>query len=104
MEETGFASLLVQTIASLALVLAIFAGLVWGLRRVQQRIVPKKDGQMQVVQRLYLDSKNSVVEIKYGHQHFLLGVGQGGVQKIGDISPQTDVLNQDDNTDIQEES
>jgi len=41
------------------------------------------------VQRLHLDGKNSVVEIAYGDQHFLLGVGQGGIHKIADIEQST---------------
>jgi len=86
MEESNFVSLMIQSIGALALVLAIFAGLVWGLRRLQYINVPKESGQMRIVQRLSIDTKNSVVEIQYGSRHFLLGVGQDGVHKIADVS------------------
>ena len=86
MGETGFGVMMAQSIGALALVLAIFAGLVWLIRSFQDKVVPNRDGQMQVVQRLHIDSKNSVVEIKHGKQHYLLGVGVNGVQKIADVS------------------
>ena len=80
--------MMAQSIGALALVLAVFAGLVWLMRRFQDKVVPNKGEHMQVVQRLHIDSKNSVVEIKYGKQHYLLGVGAHGVQKIADITPE----------------
>jgi len=89
--ETSFAAMMAQSIGSLALVLAIFAGLVWLMRRFQDKVVPVKEGKMQVVQRLHIDSKNSVVEIRYGKQSYLLGVGVGGVHKIADISSDKEV-------------
>ena len=78
--------MMTQSVGALALVLAIFAGLVWLMKRFQGKVIPARDGQMQVVQRLHIDSKNSVLEIKHGKQHYLLGVGAGGVHKIGDIT------------------
>ncbi len=93
MGETSFGIMMVQSIAALALVLAIFAGLVWLMRRFQDKVIPSKEGHMQVIQRLHLDSKNSVIEIRHGKQHYLLGVGVGGVQKIAKVS--SDVAEQD---------
>ena len=86
MGETGFIAMMAQSVGALALVLAIFAGLVWLMKRFQGKVMPARDGQMQVVQRLHIDSKNSVLEIKHGKQHYLLGVGAGGVHKIADIT------------------
>ncbi len=91
--ETSFAAMMAQSIGALALVLAIFAGLVWLIKRFQDKVVPSKEGQMQVVQRLHIDSKNSVIEIRHGKQHYLLGVGVGGVQKIAKVP--SDVAEQD---------
>lgn len=87
--------MMAQSIGALALVLAIFAGLVWALRRFQEKVVPHKGGQMQVIQRLHLDSKNSVVEIQHGQQHYLLGVGVHGVQKIDAVHPSSPREEQD---------
>ena len=89
----SFGVMMAQSIGALALVLAVFAGLVWLIRRFQDKVVPCKEGQMQVLQRLHIDSKNSVVEIKHGKQHYLLGVGVNGVQKIADAS--SDIEEQD---------
>ncbi len=91
--ETSFAAMMAQSIGSLALVLAIFAGLVWLMRRFQDKVVPVKEGKMQVVQRLHIDSKNSVVEIKHGKQSYLLGVGVGGINKIADLELEKEVEN-----------
>ncbi len=93
MGDTGFAMMMAQSIGALALVLAIFAGLVWLIRRFQDKVVPSKEGQMQIIQRLHIDSKNSVVEIRHGKQHYLLGVGIQGIQKIADITPQAECQN-----------
>ncbi len=93
MGETSFGVMMAQSIGALALVLAVFAGLVWLIRRFQDKVVPCKEGQMQVLQRLHIDSKNSVVEIKHGKQHYLLGVGVNGVQRIANVS--SDIEEQD---------
>ena len=85
MEETNFASMMIQSIGALALVLAIFAALEWAMRRMQDGMIPQKEGKMRVVQRMHLDSRNSIVEIRHGDKHFLIGVGQGGVQKISEF-------------------
>lgn len=88
MQSTSFATLIIQSIGALALVLALFAGLVWLFRKFQISPDRSMSGRLQVVQRLHLDSKNSVVELKYAGQHYLLGVGQGGIHKIADLSEQ----------------
>ncbi len=88
--------MMAQSIGALALVLAIFAGLVWALRRFQDKVIPHKSGQMQVVQRLHLDGKNSVIEIQHGQQHYLLGVGINGVQKIAEVEAVQASNGQDD--------
>lgn len=80
--------MMAQSIAALALVLAVFAGVVWLMKRFQNKVVPAKEGQMQVVQRLHLDSKNSVVEIRHGKQHYLIGVHANGMQRIADVTPE----------------
>lgn len=85
MGEVSFATLLIESIGALALVLAMFAGLVWLFRKFQFPVQLRAAGRMQVVQRLHLDGKNSVVEIAVGQQHFLLGVGQSGIHKIAKI-------------------
>jgi len=88
MGETSFGVMMAQSVGALALVLAVFAGVVWLMKRFQDKVVPAKEGKMQVVQRLHLDSKNSVVEIKYGKQHYLIGVNANGMQRIAEVMPE----------------
>jgi len=85
MEDTSFAMMMAQSIGALALVLAVFAIVVGLIKHFQHQVMPHQKGKMKVLQRLSLDSKNSVVEIQFGNQHYLLGVGSQGVQKIADI-------------------
>ena len=79
----GFLPLMAQSLAALAAVLAIFAGLVWLLRRLQ---LPGQGGNagaaMQVVRRLPLDSKHSLVEVAYEGRHYLIGLSPTGMTSI----------------------
>jgi len=88
MENTSFAMMMAQSVGALALVLAVFAIVVGLIKRFQNQAMPTGKGKLKVLQRLPIDSKNSVVEIQYGNQHFLLGVGGQGVQRIADITPE----------------
>ncbi len=98
MQESSLMTLMIQSIAALAVVLAVFAGLVWALRKLQHTTMPKQKQQIKILQRLHLDARNSVVAIEYHNQHYLLGVGQAGIQKITQVS--SDAIVNDDNDDI----
>ena len=78
--EENFGALMVRSIASLALVLAIFAGLIWGLKRLQyQRMPISKSGGLRVVQRLSLDAHHSVVEVVRDNRHYILGLSDANM-------------------------
>jgi len=98
MPESNLMSMMIQSIAALAAVLAIFAGLVWALRKLQQTTLPKKGQHLKVLQRLHLDSRNSVVEIQYRDQHYLLGVGQQGIQTISTLPSTANIQDHNDET------
>ncbi len=80
--QDNFFILMLQSVAALALVLAIFAGMVWALRKLQFRQLPKGEAAMRVVQRLAIDTRHSVVEIDHHGKRYLLGVSPSGITTI----------------------
>lgn len=79
----NFLPMMLQSIVALAAVLALFAGLVWLVRRLQgSSFQPQKGGQMKVVQRLALDTKHSLVEVACGQHHYLIGLSPDGMTSI----------------------
>jgi len=76
--------LMLQSVAGLALVLALFAGLVWGLRKFQFRQLPQGELAMRVVQRLAIDTRHSLVEVEYGKKRYLLGISPTGISTVSD--------------------
>jgi len=92
--DGNFFSMMLQSLAALALVLALFAGLVWALRRLQSgqlnplksmHAMHREEHAMRVVQRMSIDSRNSIVEIEHGPRRYLLGVSQAGIAVIDDV-------------------
>jgi len=79
----NFLPMMLQSIAALAAVLALFAGLVWLVRRLQgSSFQVQKDGQIKIVQRLALDTKHSLVEVVRGQRHYLIGLSPDGMTAI----------------------
>ena len=98
--QDNFFILMLQSVAALALVLAIFAGMVWGLRRLQFRQLPKGEAAMRVVQRLAIDTRHSVVEVDHHGRRYLLGVSPSGLTTISSSeSPAGDLTNTSDEGD-----
>ncbi len=80
--ETNMLSMLLQSILGLALVLGIFALLVWGMRRLNLHQGGPVQRDFKIVQRMYIDSKNSIVEVRHKDQHYLLGLSPGGMVQL----------------------
>lgn len=78
----SFTMAIVQSVAALAVVLAIFAGLVWLLRRLQSSSQLKPGDDMRIVRRLHLDTKHSLVEVAYDGRNYLIGLSPGGMTAI----------------------
>ena len=74
--------MLLQSLFGLALVLALFAFLVWGARRLNLHNGGSAHRDFKIIQRMHLDSKNSIVEIRYHDQHYLLGLSPGGMVQL----------------------
>jgi len=73
---------IIQSIAALALVLALFALLVWLLRWLQERTGMKGEGAIRVLRRTMLSNKHSVVEIEHNGERMLLGLSPNNMTKL----------------------
>jgi flagellar biosynthetic protein FliO len=80
--NNGFLMMMVQSLAALAAVLAIFAGLVWLLRRFQSSAQVRHGEQMKVLRRLHLDTKHSLVEVAYDGKYYLIGLSPTGMTSV----------------------
>jgi flagellar protein FliO/FliZ len=92
MQESLFI-LMLKSVAALALVLALFAALVWGLRKFQFKQLPQGESAMRVVQRLSIDSRHSLVEVEHHGRRILLGLSPTGVSEI---SGEGKIIDQDE--------
>lgn len=79
--------MLLQSLFGLALVLALFAFLVWGARRLNLHNGGSAHRDFKIIQRMHLDNKNSIVEIRYHDQHYLLGLSPGGMVQLQSDHP-----------------
>jgi len=80
--ETNLTAQLIQSVGALALVLAIFAALIWGLKRLQLQRLPSNTKNMHIVQRISLDARHSLVEVERGTKRYVLGLSSTGMQLI----------------------
>lgn len=79
----GMLTLMLQSAAGLAFVLALFALLVWMLKRIQQQRFARGDGrQMKIVQRFGIDSKHSIIELTHAGRSYLIGLSPGGMNTL----------------------
>ncbi len=78
----GFLMMMAQSVAALAVVLAIFTGLVWLLRRFQTSTQKQHGENMKVLRRLHLDAKHSLVEVRYDGKHYLIGLSPTGMTSV----------------------
>jgi len=93
--EQSLGMMLVQSIAALAMVLALFAALVWGLKRLQMYQLPSHVQGMKVVQRISLDAKHSIVEVQRSQKHYVLALSTDGVQLLEMFDVQEDELKEE---------
>ena len=86
----GFLMMMLQSLAALAAVLALFAAIVWLVRhRLQGSGFQPQGERIKVVQRLALDTKHSLVEVVCGQKHYLLGLSPSGITPIAQNTEQT---------------
>jgi flagellar biogenesis protein FliO len=83
--HVDFLTLLLQSFSALAAVLALFAMLIWMLKRLQQhRLMRTPDGQAHITQRFAIDAKHSVVELTRGETCYLIGLSPTGMTAIAE--------------------
>jgi len=86
-----------QSLLGLCIVLGLFALIIWGVRRFQQQGGKAVKRDFSVIQRIHLDSKNSIVEVCHQGRHYLLGLSPGGMVQLHSDH----ALNKASTTDIQ---
>ena len=83
----SYAGYLVETFVTLALVCAVAFVVLWGARRLG---IGRPSGPIELRGHLPLDARRSIYLVKVGEQVFVVGVGEGGFTKLGEI-PAADV-------------
>ncbi len=75
-------SMVLQSLLGLSLVLGLFGLVVWAVRRFQHQSGKAVQRDFKIIQRLHLDNKNSLVEIRHQGRHYLLGLSPGGMVQL----------------------
>ena len=78
------AAYVVETFVTLVAVVALAVLVLYGARRLG---IGRPLGPMQLVGRLPLDARRTVVLVRVADQVLVLGVSEAGIQKLGDLSP-----------------
>ena len=80
--DTNLLAMVLQSLLGLSLVLGLFALIIWGVRRFQHHSGNAVERDFKIIQRLHLDNKNSLVEIRHQGRHYLLGLSAGGMVQL----------------------
>jgi flagellar protein FliO/FliZ len=78
-----YASYLLETLVTLAGVCAFAALVLYGARKVG---VGRASGGLELLGRLPLDARRSIVLVRIGETVFVIGVGDGAMTKLGELS------------------
>jgi flagellar biogenesis protein FliO len=82
------ASYVIQTVVTLAGVVALAVLFLYGARRAG---VGRASGPLSVVGRLPLDGRRAVYLVRVGRAIYVIGVSDGGLVKLGEM-PEADLL------------
>jgi flagellar protein FliO/FliZ len=74
---------LVETSVTLAAVCALALVVLWGARRLG---VGRPSGPIELCGHLPLDARRSIYLVRVGAQVFIVGVGEGGFTKLGELA------------------
>ncbi|MFQ5356448.1 MAG: FliO/MopB family protein [Mariprofundaceae bacterium] len=84
--DTGLAPLFLKSMGGLALVLALFACLVWLAKRLKLPVIPASSNDtLRMVKRLAVSGRHSVMVIEYEGQRWLIGVSPQNIDLLGEI-------------------
>ncbi len=76
------AAYLVETFITLAGVCALALVVLWGARRLG---IGRPSGPIELCGHLPLDARRAIYLIRVGEQMFIVGVGEGGFTKLGEL-------------------
>lgn len=85
-KELGLGMLMVKAVAALAAVLALFALVVWLMRRVQGGGIMPGKSPMQLEYRMNLDNRNAIAIVRCDGQRWLVGISPAGLTRIDRLS------------------
>jgi flagellar protein FliO/FliZ len=78
----SYAGYLIETFVTLIAVCGLAFVVLWGARRLG---VGRPSGPIELRGHLPLDARRSIYLVKVGDQVFVVGVGEGGFTKLGEI-------------------
>lgn len=78
----SYAGYLVETFVTLVAVCALAFVVLWGARRLG---IGRPSGPIELRGTLPLDARRAIYLVKVGEQVFVVGVGEGGFTKLGEI-------------------
>lgn len=79
---SSYASYLLETFVTLVAVCALAFVVLWGARRLG---IGRPSGPIELRGHLPLDARRAIYLVKVGAQVFIVGVGEGGFTKLGEI-------------------
>jgi flagellar biogenesis protein FliO len=79
---SSYAGYLVETFVTLVAVCALAYVVLWGARRLG---IGRPSGPIELRGHLPLDARRAIYLVKVGEQVFVVGVGEGGFTKLGEI-------------------
>ena len=80
---TSYASYIVETLVTLTFVSALAFLVLFGARRVG---VGRATGAIDLVGRVPIDSRRSVVLVRVANQVYVVGVSEAGLTKLGEVA------------------
>jgi flagellar biogenesis protein FliO len=79
---SSYAGYLVETFVTLVAVCALAFLVLWGARRLG---IGRPSGPIELRGHLPLDARRAIYLVKVGDQAFVIGVGEGGFTKLGEM-------------------
>jgi flagellar protein FliO/FliZ len=79
---SSYAGYLIETFVTLIAVCGLAFAVLWGARRLG---IGRPSGPIELRGHLPLDARRSIYVVKVGAQVFVVGVGEGGFTKLGEI-------------------
>jgi flagellar protein FliO/FliZ len=80
---SSYAAYLLETLVTLVGVCGLAFVVLWGARRLG---IGRPSGPIELRGHLPLDARRSIYLVKVGEQVFVVGVGEGGFTKLGEVN------------------